>query len=95
VDRFDPAMGLPIPHMGWNAAEPQRAHPVVPEGYYYFVHSYRPVDVPEDAVVATTEYGERFPSAVGTGSAVAVQFHPEKSQRLGLELLERFCRWDP
>jgi glutamine amidotransferase len=95
VRRFDPGVGLPIPHMGWNAAELERAHPVVPEGYYYFVHSYRPVGLPADAVVATTEYGERFPSAVATGSAVAVQFHPEKSQRLGLELLERYCRWDP
>jgi glutamine amidotransferase len=95
VRRFEPGNGLPVPHMGWNAAEVERAHPVVPEGYYYFVHSYRPVGVPADAVVATTEYGERFASAVGTGSAVAVQFHPEKSQRVGLELLERYCRWNP
>jgi glutamine amidotransferase len=95
VGRFDSGMGLPIPHMGWNAAELESPHPVVPEGYYYFVHSYRPAGVPPEAVVATTEYGERFASAVGAGSAVAVQFHPEKSQRVGLELLERYCQWDP
>jgi glutamine amidotransferase len=95
VRRFQARPGLPVPHMGWNSAELARPHPVVPAGYYYFVHSYRPEGVPPEAVVATTEYGGCFPSAVGRGSAVAVQFHPEKSQRLGLELLERYCRWSP
>jgi glutamine amidotransferase len=95
VGRFEARRGRPVPHMGWNEAELERPHPVVPAGYYYFVHSYRPQGVPREAVVATTDYDERFPSAVGRGSAVAVQFHPEKSQRVGLELLERYCRWSP
>ena len=80
---------------GWNRVEVARPHPVIGEGYYYFVHSYRPVGAPEEVVVGATEYGERFPSAVGTANVVAVQFHPEKSQRKGLALLERFLEWTP
>jgi glutamine amidotransferase len=95
VARFERRPGLPVPHMGWNEVEPVHSHPVVPPGYYYFVHSFRPVEVPDSAVVATTSYGAPFCSAAGTGSAIGVQFHPEKSQRAGLELLERFCRWAP
>ena len=64
-------------------------------GFFYFVPAYRPVAVPETAVVARTDYGEHFCSAVASGSAVAVQFHPEKSQSAGLELIERFCTWTP
>jgi len=95
VTRLRPGPRLAIPHMGWNEVEVARPHPVVPAGYYYFVHTYRPSGVPREAVIATTEYGEHFPSAVGSGSAVGVQFHPEKSQRVGLALLERYCRWEP
>lgn len=95
IERFDTAGGLPVPHMGWNSIRIERPHPVVREGYFYFVHAYRPAGVPAPAVIATTEYGEPFPSAVASGSAVAVQFHPEKSQSAGLALLERFCSWAP
>src|SRR5258708_1579919 len=85
---------LKIPHVGWNAAEPAggEARGLL-EGaprHFYFVHSY--VVVPRDPslVVATTEYGERFASAVARDNVFACQFHPEKSQRAGLALLERF-----
>jgi glutamine amidotransferase len=92
----DPQTGAPlkIPHIGWNVAEPaagQRS--LLAEGpgqHFYFVHSF--VVVPEDTrvVAAATEYGERFVSAVAYGNVFACQFHPEKSQRAGLALLERF-----
>ena len=91
--------GLKVPHMGWNQVRIVRPHPIfdgIPDGSnFYFVHSYRPCQVPRDRVLATTDYGEVFPSAVGFDACVAVQFHPEKSQRAGLALLERFCSWSP
>jgi glutamine amidotransferase len=95
VTRFSDSLGLAVPHMGWNTIEIEHPHPVVQGGYFYFVHSYHPTGVPEPWVVGTTEYGERFASAVGRDASVAVQFHPEKSQRAGLAMLERYCRWSP
>ncbi len=95
VDRFPESSGLPVPHMGWNVVKSTRPHPLLEDGFYYFVHAYRPVGVPAERVLASTDYGELFPSALGFDACVAVQFHPEKSQRVGLELLERFCRWSP
>ena len=86
---------LSVPHMGWNAIEPTRTHPLL-EGlgdapYVYFVHSYHPVaEVPDD-VLATTTYGHEFPSVVQRGNVCGVQFHPEKSQAVGLGLLENFA----
>jgi glutamine amidotransferase len=90
----DPTTGasLKIPHVGWNTVEPaeDRGLLAARAEHFYFVHSF--VVVPRDpAVVAgTTEYGERFVSAVTRGNLFACQFHPEKSQRAGLELLGRF-----
>jgi glutamine amidotransferase len=84
---------LKIPHVGWNAADPVEGRrgllPPDP-AHFYFVHSF--VVVPEDPslVAATTEYGGSFVSAVARGNLFACQFHPEKSQRAGLALLERF-----
>ena len=95
VNRFPEVPRLPVPHMGWNRVRPAQAHPVLEDGYFYFVHVYRPTGVPESQVLARTEYGEEFPSAVGFDACLAVQFHPEKSQRAGLGLLERFCAWSP
>jgi len=95
VNRFPESLGLPVPHMGWNGVKPLRPHPVLADGFFYFVHAYRPVGVPEERVLARTDYGEQFPSALGFDACVAVQFHPEKSQRAGLALLERFCAWSP
>jgi glutamine amidotransferase len=95
VTRFPDLPALPVPHMGWNSVELTCPHPVLLGGFFYFVHGYRASGVPEDRVVAHTDYGGRFPSAVGFDACVAVQFHPEKSQRTGLRLLERFCVWRP
>ncbi len=95
VNRFPESSGLPVPHMGWNGVKPLRPHPVLEDGFFYFVHAYRPLAVPESRVLARTDYGELFPSALGFDACVAVQFHPEKSQRAGLALLERFCAWSP
>jgi glutamine amidotransferase len=95
VARFPDDLGLAVPHMGWNEVSLERPHPVLRGGYFYFVHSYRPVDVAPENVLATTDYGGPFVSALGADACVAVQFHPEKSQGEGLALLERFCSWSP
>jgi glutamine amidotransferase len=83
---------LKIPHIGWNVAQPNgSAHSLLGEpSHFYFVHSF--VVAPRDPaiVAATTDYGERFVSAIAYGNVFASQFHPEKSQRAGLALLERF-----
>lgn len=96
VVRFEPEPGLKIPHMGWNALSLQGESPLF-EGlasgdYVYFVHSYyvRPQD--ETVIAATTQHGSQtFVSAVASGNLFATQFHPEKSQRIGLHLLENFA----
>jgi len=89
--------GVKIPHMGWNTVEYPRESPLfdgVPESSaFYFVHSYRLVPSSRDVVIGQTEYGVRFASAVQRGDNVfAVQFHPEKSSTLGLQLLANFGR---
>jgi glutamine amidotransferase len=83
--------GVKIPHVGWNVARPTRdSWLLAGADHFYFVHSY--VVVPDDASLACaeTEHGARFVSAIEQGNVAAVQFHPEKSQRAGLALLERF-----
>ena len=83
--------GLKIPHVGWNAVEPVRESWLLPRAeHFYFVHSY--VVAPDDASLAcgTTTHGEEFVSAIQKDNVAAVQFHPEKSQRAGLAMLERF-----
>lgn len=86
---------LVIPHMGWNALRPTRAHPLLgglgEDPYVYFVHSYHAVpDEPED-VLATATYGHLFPAVVQRDHVCGVQFHPEKSQAAGLQLLDNFA----
>jgi glutamine amidotransferase len=85
---------LPLPHIGWNETElgPDPLFSGLPgREHFYYLHSYR-VSVPADSVIAVAEYGEPFPAAVRFGRFVAVQFHPEKSGRAGLRVLENFCR---
>lgn len=90
---------LKIPHMGWNALEVASAHPVfaglAPSVDVYFVHSFamRPADPAH--VLATADYGGPFAAAVGRDNILGLQFHPEKSQAVGLALLENFLRWRP
>lgn len=85
--------GLRLPHIGWNEIRLERPSPVFREDLavdYYFVHSYFFDAADPQDVIARTDYGTLFPSVVGRGSALGVQFHPEKSHRFGLELLKRF-----
>jgi glutamine amidotransferase len=95
---------LHVPHVGWarvDLTDAGRTHallaPVFRDGsqFFYHVHSYHPADVPEAAVLGTGEYGEVFPTLVGQANVVGAQFHPEKSQRAGIELLDAFARWSP
>lgn len=86
---------LKIPHMGWNRIEPVRDHPLVEAGEAYFVHSYHFAAADEAQLVAVTDYGQRIAAAIGRDNMLGVQFHPEKSQRHGLALLERFLDWKP
>jgi glutamine amidotransferase len=98
VPRFAP-MGLKIPHMGWNEVLQQHPHAlwagIADRSRFYFVHSYFPA--PRDAAVtaATCVYGVPFTCAVARDNIFAVQFHPEKSQSAGLQLLSNFVRWHP
>jgi glutamine amidotransferase len=87
--------GRKIPHMGWNAATPVNLADPMWEGlggepFFYFVHSYFPVPENDSIVAMTTEYGETFASAIHSGAVMATQFHPEKSQQAGLQLLGNF-----
>ena len=89
---------LKIPHMGWNEACFTRKHELwedVPAGSeFYFVHAYYPQPAHEH-VCSTTTYGVEFASGVVSGNVIGFQFHPEKSGRPGLQLLESFCHWQP
>ena len=89
---------IKIPHMGWNTITLKRPHPVLaginPDAQFYFVHSYYPTPAKEGGVIATTGYGISFASVIGHGNVIATQFHPEKSGRSGLRILENFCGWD-
>ena len=81
-----------IPHMGWNDVTPVRPHPLIEPGEAYFLHGYA---FEGDDVVAATDHGGPVSAAIGRNNLLGVQFHPEKSQRYGLELLRRFLIWKP
>ena len=96
--------GLLVPHVGWarvDATAAGRRHPGLAglfQGeppFFYHVHSYHPGAVPSADILATADYGEVFPTLVGRGNVLGAQFHPEKSQRTGLALLDGFARWNP
>jgi glutamine amidotransferase len=93
---------LKIPHMGWNTLDRQRDHAVLegiatgPEGLHaYFVHSYALQAEDGDDVVAVSPYGGPVTAVVAKENLVGTQFHPEKSQALGLKLIANFLRWRP
>lgn len=99
VKRFrlsDPT--LKVPHMGWNQVKQTRPHPLwrdIPDNSrFYFVHSYYASPLMPEDVVGQTQYGATFASALARGSVFGVQFHPEKSQKHGLQLLKNFLSWD-
>lgn len=95
VVRFKPQdRSLKIPHMGWNSITIKQRHPVLADvqdgSFVYFVHSFHVVPEDESVVATTTDYGYDFVSSVWKDNIFAVQFHPEKSQKIGLAMLKRF-----
>jgi len=90
---------LPIPQMGWNTLLCRGSHPLL-EGvrkgdHVYFVHSYALRAASDQDVIGTTDYGGEVTAAVAQGNVAGVQFHPEKSQAVGLRILANFLRWSP
>ena len=93
---------LKVPHMGWNTLAPLQEHALlkgIPTGetgqHAYFVHSYHLKAADPSMVVATTDYGAQLTAMVGRDNIAGTQFHPEKSQKLGLALIANFLRWTP
>ncbi|MBC7965748.1 MAG: imidazole glycerol phosphate synthase subunit HisH [Fuerstia sp.] len=96
VERFDLPAEFKIPHMGWNqldcSAQPDHGllQGLGPEPWFYFVHSYHVVPADRSWIAATTDYGRPFVSVVARNNVMATQFHPEKSQSCGMQLLKNF-----
>ena len=96
-ERFDvdTTLGLKVPHMGWNQLNVERASPLlrdIPAGAgVYFVHGYHVVPTDPDIIATTTDYGRPFVSSVWRDNVMATQFHPEKSQKIGLQMLSNFA----
>ena len=97
VRRLPDAKGLKIPHMGWNDVRAEKESPLLQdlpdEPYVYFVHSYACFADDADDVLTTTEYGVRFCSSVQRGNVFGTQFHPEKSGRVGEQMLKNFAAY--
>ena len=91
LEPADPS--IKIPHMGWNDVTVTPGAPLLVGGEGYFLHSYHFVPEDEGHVLARTVHGSPVVAAVGHGNIVGTQFHPEKSQRFGLDVLERFLVW--
>lgn len=93
---------LPVPHVGWAQVDPTDAgnrHPIAApvfeaqEQFFYHVHSFHAADVPEGLTLATADYGGAFPTIVARDNVAGFQFHPEKSQAMGIRLLKQFAEW--
>ena len=97
VVRFKDVPGLKVPHMGWNQLRVRRPAPplagTAPDSSVYFVHSYYAAPKDETIIATETDYPTPFASAVWNDNVFATQFHPEKSQSVGLEMLRRFAEW--
>lgn len=89
--------GLKIPHIGWNALHFVKNHPlfkyIKKDDHVYFVHSYFATDC-EESILATAEYGKELTAAVAYKNVAGMQFHPEKSGEVGLNILRAFCEWE-
>jgi glutamine amidotransferase len=103
VDRITPSdPGLKVPHMGWNTLNAMQPHPLL-DGitvgsaglHAYFVHSFELKPAERNDLVAQADYGGPVTAIVGRDTVVGTQFHPEKSQRLGLKLIANFLKWAP
>ncbi|MEO1167247.1 MAG: imidazole glycerol phosphate synthase subunit HisH [Pseudomonadota bacterium] len=86
---------LKIPHMGWNDVTPQGAPPLIEPGEAYFLHGYHVALADPADAYAMTDHGGPATAAIGRGTMIGVQFHPEKSQKYGLDFLSRFLDWKP
>jgi glutamine amidotransferase len=102
VVRIEPNGDLKVPHMGWNTLRFVQPHPLlagIPDGegglHAYFVHSYHLATEANETLVATTDYGQTVTAIVGRDNLLGTQFHPEKSQTLGLTLIGNFLGWKP
>ena len=102
VVRIEPKGDLKVPHMGWNTLTFLKPHPLlagIPDGsdglHAYFVHSYHLATDDPAMLIATAEYGQAVTAIVGRDNIFGTQFHPEKSQTLGLTLIGNFLRWTP
>jgi imidazole glycerol-phosphate synthase subunit HisH len=103
VDRITPAdRALKIPHMGWNTLDERKSHPLLagiplgPQGLHaYFVHSYHLHAADAGDLVAEADYGGPVTAVVARDCYAGTQFHPEKSQRLGLQIIANFLKWKP
>ena len=98
VKRFDEKLLLSrtsVPHMGWNDVAP-KPHPLfanISEARFYFLHSYRFLPSSDDCVLAESNYGQTFASAISKNNVIGVQFHPEKSHHWGIQLLKNFSEF--
>jgi len=102
VVRLEPKGDLKVPHMGWNTLTFRKPHPLlsgIPDGpgglHAYFVHSYHLATERPETLVATADYGQEVTAIVGRDNMLGTQFHPEKSQTLGLTLIRNFLGWKP
>ncbi|WP_026606973.1 imidazole glycerol phosphate synthase subunit HisH [Methylocapsa acidiphila] len=102
VEAIPAAPGLRIPHMGWNTLDARRPHALlanIPTGadglHAYFVHSYAFRPASEANIIAATDYGGPVTALIGRDNLAGAQFHPEKSQALGLAFIANFLRWRP
>ncbi|MEX0615292.1 MAG: imidazole glycerol phosphate synthase subunit HisH [Methylophaga sp.] len=100
VRYFDDAakVGLKVPHMGWNQVRQKQSHPlwqdIADNSRFYFVHSYYVAPANPADIAGESDYPEAFAAALARDNVFAVQFHPEKSQHAGLQLLKNFVQWD-
>lgn len=96
VVRFVARPGLKVPHMGWNSLTMHQNHPLFRDissnSHVYFVHSYHVVPDEPSVIAASCDHGGAFVAAIARGNLVATQFHPEKSQKIGLQLLKNFAQ---
>jgi len=98
VQALQPQPGFKVPHVGWNSLDVTRPHPLVaglkPHVDFYFVHSFACVPADDRDVLARSDYGGPFVSGVAHQNVAGFQFHPEKSQPMGLTILDNFAGWD-
>ena len=98
VKKLDLPQEFKIPHMGWDDIIVKKENKLIngigKDKNFYFVHSYYFVPKSEDVVVATCDYGGEFACAIQKGNIFATQFHPEKSQKNGMQFVENFIKWD-